>query len=1377
MLITALCGLAVTTSVVGQTTYIWTNQVPTHPASGDLGVSTNWSPNGTPSPGNGDTMEWNGSTTGDMALTIKDNLGGSSGQVGLTCYMNASQTANLQIGPVAGVNSSQPRWNNVLIDAGAGQFTLGDDSANSLEIVWGSAFTQTMENNSTYPAIIKPNLLWRNGGGGSHYWLYRGTGDWIVNNYMRSDNTANGTGLIKDGTGTLTWYGTNIAAATINGIIVAGGLEIDTGTVIMKSPDLITSAGIKLDPNNTGGTLLKYDATNGLGNFSGVLSGSGPLQVNAGSLTLSGANTYTGSNYLTGGELTVFHAENLGTNGPLGVGGLISFAGGTLGYSSANSYDYSARFDTSPGQQYSLDVPSGGTVTLAAPLTSSGGSLTKLGGGSLTLSATNSYSGQTTVSDGNLVISGKVGSGNITVADGKALTVVENGAPVQPATMTLGTGAGVVLNFNNLTNTTTAPIAVTGAITTGGAITVNVNSGAYNAIGQTFPLISWGSGSAPAFNNSPSVSGAAGTLAVVGNTLVLTIAATPYTWTGGASAVWDTTTSGNWKQQGTPIVWANGALTLFDDSAVGNTNVTIVGDLLPSGVTVDSEVLNYTFTSSPGNLIDGSGGLTLSGNSTVKLTGGANAYTGATTISGGSLSVLSVSTLANSGLPSDIGASSSGATNLVLNNGTLQYTGGGATIDRQFSVGLDGATIDSSGSGALALTANETVGLVGSGTHPLALTGTNSAPNTLAANIADNIIGVNNFGATLLTKDGPNTWILLGTNTYSGVTTLHNGGTLQIGNGGGSGTLGSGAINVNDNSGLNFNRAGTLTVSAAITGTGSLTNNGPGTLILTGNSTYAGDTVVNAGILQLGNGGSTGTLAGNANITNNSMLVFDTTGSPSYSGGGIYGTGNVEVKAGTLKAIGNDDYTGWTLIDSGATFIPTDDNVGNTATLATSVVTNNGILLLLGYSQRTAMYANIVGSGKVQLSLSAPWSGNDNTFQESCTAMLGGTNTYTGGTYISSANLQFGDGSTPGAGSFVGNIIFTNNLVTSQDNAKRVIFNRPDDFTITGNIVTNYSGTVTHFGILEQDGSGVLTLTGTNTYGSGTHIVAGTVQVGNGGTRGTIGSGDVVNDSVLVWNRSDAVTFGGAITGSGSFVNFGSGSLTLGNTNLAYTGSTTVSNGTLIVTGEVVPGTTTVGGADLDLEGGTLILGASGTVETNIVANNLYIGAGTIVFTLNKSVAASNTVIAVTNFASSSAGSINITGGTLKLVNAGPALHVGDKFTLFPVYYPGQITGAGSLTLVTPGFAVNSANLGVDGSVTVTSVVAAPTIAATVSGSSLNLSWPSNWIGTVHLQSQTNTLAIGLSTNWVTIPGTDLGNTYSVTINPTNPAVFYRLAP
>jgi hypothetical protein len=69
----------------------------------------------------------------------------------------------------------------------------------------------------------------------------------------------------------------------------------------------------------------------------------------------------------------------------------------------------------------------------------------------------------------------------------------------------------------------------------------------------------------------------------------------------------------------------------------------------------------------------------------------------------------------------------------------------------------------------------------------------------------------------------------------------------------------------------------------------------------------------------------------------------------------------------------------------------------------------------------------------------------------------------------------------------------------------------------------------------------------------------------------------------------------------------------------------------------------------------------------------------------------------------------------------------------------------------------------------------APTITSSVVGNQLNLSWPASWTGGVHLQSQTNTLAVGIANNWVTIPGTDLSNTYSTPINKTNPTVFYRL--
>jgi fibronectin-binding autotransporter adhesin len=714
---------------------------------------------------------------------------------------------------------------------------------------------------------------------------------------------------------------------------------------------------------------------------------------------------------------------------------------------------------------------------------------------------------------------------------------------------------------------------------------------------------------------------------------------------------------------------------------------------------------------------------------------------------------LIVSNLANGGSVSDIGAANNGATNLVLNGGRLQYLGNAANIDRLFSVGTGGGTIDSSGSGALALIKAGSIGLTGSGTHVLTLTGTLVDTNTLSANIADS-----SGGSTALTKSGAGKWILTGTNTYSGATTIQNGGTLQVGTGGGSATVGSGNIAINNSSQLDFNNIGTVTVSGIISGNGSLTNDGTGKTILANNNTYTGDTVINAGTLQLGNGGGTGSLAGSANITNNSMLIFNSTANSTYTGGGIHGTGNVEIKSGTVKAVANNDYTGWTLIDSGATFTPDDNNTGNPGILSSSVVTNNGTLRLEGYTTRTPYYGNIVGTGKVQVGATGA---NFDQGDE----VLAGTNTYTGGSYIGETHLVLGDGATPGAGSIVGNVYFVNNFEDSGDGGRRLIFNRPfgDDFTFSGNIVTNFSSPQGNLGIVQQNGSDTITLTGANTYGGGTVIDAGALQVGNGGTSGTISRGQVTDNGILFWNHSDNVTFPRQITGTGSFVQFGSGTLTLSSTNIAYTGATTISNGTLVISGQITNGLVGVGG-DLDLEGGTLIPGGAGSVVTMNVGGSVNIDAGTVEVSIDRNLASTVTNFQVATFA------INYTGGNLKLLNAGAPLQIGDKFYIFSA----PVNNGAGMTIVSPGFTVTN-NLADDGSVTVIGVQPPPTITATVSGNQLNLSWPSAWTGGVHLQSQTNSLSVGLSSNWVTIPGTDASNTYSATINKANGSVFYRL--
>jgi fibronectin-binding autotransporter adhesin len=109
-------------------------------------------------------------------------------------------------------------------------------------------------------------------------------------------------------------------------------------------------------------------------------------------------------------------------------------------------------------------------------------------------------------------------------------------------------------------------------------------------------------------------------------------------------------------------------------------------------------------------------------------------------------------------------------------------------------------------------------------------------------------------GPAEIFKDDAGTLVLSGTNNYTGGTTVAQG-TLVIGNGGASGSI---VGNITDNAQLAFNRSDTLTFAGAITGSGSLTQSGNGTLILTGASTYTGGTTINAGILQIGDGGTAG---------------------------------------------------------------------------------------------------------------------------------------------------------------------------------------------------------------------------------------------------------------------------------------------------------------------------------------------------------------------------------------------------------------------------------------------------------------------------------------------------------------------------------------
>jgi fibronectin-binding autotransporter adhesin len=1380
------CGAFVTTAVFAQpTNFIWTG-----PTGNDVGISTNWSPIGIPvandaGSGQGDTMDFNGSRPGDLSLLSNtgSQVGASGGAIGINIHLESTQTSKVMIHTTLALSSGL-RVNSFTFDSGSGQFSFGDTTLNVLDTIWGGAAGQihNLVNNSANPAIFYPNLRLRYGGGGAHNLVFDGSGDWVITNMLITQN-GSPTIITKQGSGNMFWTGTNVPGNVASSQL-QGPMQVNGGNLVLKTSGLFPTAVQQIV---FGGGQLTYDAGSGLpvgtgaDIFGGTINGSGTqFQVNSGTLTLTSPNSGYGSPWLlSGGTLIVAGPEIVGTSGPLGIGGTITFTGGTLEWGGANNFDYSSRFDTVTASQAYKFNTGGQNVTLATTLGSTGASLTETGPGSLTLSAANSYSGPTHVTgNGKLVFGGSMtGTGSIVVDDGAGLGVTVTGTQVTPTSLSLGTVGGATYEINGLSSLSTAPLAAN-TLSSGGTLTININSSAVLTVGANYPLLSWTTGSAPGVSLGV-LNGYVGNLLTNGNSIQLHIIATSVTWTGNNNGLWDLSQANNWIQNGGALLFANGTNTQFDDTSLV-TNVTVNALVQPLPFAINTSTNQYTITSSGGNNIGGSTGLTKFGSSTTILAGGANTYTGITKLTEGTVSV---SSLANGGLASDIGQAGNNPSNLVFNGGTLQYTGSGASIDRLFSYTSGGGTIDSSGSGPLTLANFAPLFGPGAGLRFLTLTGSNNA--TLASRIVDAQLG----GATEVVKNGPNTWILTGTNNnYSGLTTINNG-VLQIGAGGSTGTIGTGPVL--NNAGLDFNSTATnLLVSGTVAGTGSVTDDGTGTVILAGNNSYTGGTFINTGTLQVGNGGGTGTLAINSPVTNNGTLVFNTTGTATLRGGNaiISGPGNLIVHQGTVECSGPNTYTGWTQIDSGATFQPCNGNEGQ---LATSVVTNNGTLQLIRQDFQPAVFGitnNIYGSGKVV---------KDNNNVNAGWVVLAGTNTYTGGTLINGGAIVLGDGINAGRGQIVGNVTFQNTS-TPFKNPRTLIFNRPDTFTFTNNInstvTSNDTANVPDRGGVWQQGPGTVTLTGTTVSYPGPTQVAGgmTLIIGNGGAGGA-GSGGYQNGGLLIFNRSDNPTIGlvsDNTNGVGTLVKAGTGTLTItGNTTNIFvsqtnnnfaTGSTTVSNGTLVVAATIAAGTNFVGG-DLNVNGGAVIGGGAGVANTLLVGGNITINSGTIVASLNTAAAQSNSLftITTTNLLTGLNNGIINNGGassTLKLLLGGPLPVIGQKFTIFNP----PIVNGNSMTIVSPGFTVSN-NLGGDGSVTVTGVSPAPTITHVISGTNLNLSWPANWTGGVHLQSQTNPVTKGLSSNWVTIPGTDAGNTYTTPVGyqpgSTNKVAtaFYRL--
>ncbi|MCP1171756.1 autotransporter outer membrane beta-barrel domain-containing protein [Ralstonia chuxiongensis] len=356
------------------------------------------------------------------------------------------------------------------------------------------------------------------------------------------------------------------------------------------------------------------------------------------------------------------------------------------------------------------------------------------------------------------------------------------------------------------------------------------------------------------------------------------------------------------------------------------------------------------------------------------------------------------------------------------------------------------------------------------------------------------------------------------------------------------------------------------------------------------------------------------------------------------------GVTNAEVQQGTLILQGNNGtYTGTMQVDAGGT-------LQGDALSVTKAVTNNGLVRF--QQDADGSYAGqIVGAGALEKTGTG-------------TLTLGAGNTYSGGTTITQGTLAIGADSALGGAT--GALTFNGGTLQLTGNVDVAATRAIDITNANGTIDTQgFTSTVSQgisgVGALTKAGGGTLVLAGDNTYQGGTTVAAGTLQLGNGGTSGSI-LGNVVDNGTLTFNRSDVFTFGGTVSGTGGITQAGTGTTVL-TANNAIQGDTLVASGALAI-GDATHTSAALGVSATNAPQSLRPMAGSSGSNVQIAANATLGGYGTVngAVTNNGTVAVADALAA---FANSGSGSLTINGslnnaGTVQVGGAG----VGNKLVV-----------------------------------------------------------------------------------------------------------------